>query len=1004
MVSRLEDLCGIQFAIELANELEFKKENLRLPDLDFDRSLWYDGNEPWFENMEMKVLEALEKLPFGLREKIPISVVIFCLTQSIEWAKFHNEEFDLPFDYSCSFLRSSFFTSKGILNEEKAAREIIKDNELSPSLKFCIACHYCLSDVIPDLWEQLPEDKRPKIENKVFKNGFCIGGRNEMADIWSYLLLRELQMIMEKTDDSFSLYKFKKTFDNESFRNCSDVAFKKCFEELSESEKEEAVIFTRDKFNYFLVNMETFGYYESDTNPVLFTLQLLLPFQKYLEIAIFFLRNLNERQLKVFFQPVMLHYVLFHLLSWPYQHMFMNVMSQFWEVLPKIEFCLLLRRIVRLMKNKSSSRLCNYHNILRDFWIQSSSSLRTFFFILEGIFKRDMLSVRLAPYENDDDGDCYFITDIVPDSEQLGSWYVIYNLFDSPFTIEDEKFIRLIFSSATLEEKFDIVRLQGNRIGKISFETCDLRRIDLFIECCVPKRRIKSFKKKLFNDEYVKEVLLLLILDNKGKEFQKILNWAFSLEKIKEWLQNFLYVRQEWKLPLYSCKKVKCIDKSLEWALSANEIQNLKKGLILDMGDIVCHFKHSLSKGDFQDIDFFLEWIFSSEIEMVKFKKDLIFESIRYIDNSFLSSGLSSLKKLIKWSALSKEEGKDFKRRLSFSEKVIEYYRNLVAQRQLCKANAFIRWAELTETEVKNFKRLLVFNAEGNIFSSCVSFILNGKGDFVKKLINWTQFSKEEVREFYSLLTDELNLYTLITEENTKLNDIKKIFNGFPLSEKEIERHKKDILFKSINLIEYFVMENRWDEMEELLGWCFSSETEIGEFKKKIPLKINNIIFLNLILCLRFEDVDKFFTWTGVHNSLKKRLLKKIIYDSRVYQIILRGFISTSIIEGLLNFLSANYLLSNEWKESFLTWYDFRKRRYCSDANCHKIRRPDIEGFEVHLDYHRLCDGCRSFIENSKRFIKLVDEHNNKLKVRPKRKLKSFLQINSTETKRSRHC
>ncbi|KAL7631914.1 UNVERIFIED_CONTAM: hypothetical protein RMT77_017775 [Armadillidium vulgare] len=65
MVSRLEDLCGIQMAIEFANKLEVKKEILRLPDLDLDDSLWYDESEPWFENMEKKVLDELKKLPFG---------------------------------------------------------------------------------------------------------------------------------------------------------------------------------------------------------------------------------------------------------------------------------------------------------------------------------------------------------------------------------------------------------------------------------------------------------------------------------------------------------------------------------------------------------------------------------------------------------------------------------------------------------------------------------------------------------------------------------------------------------------------------------------------------------------------------------------------------------------------------------------------------------------------------------------------------------------------------
>ncbi|KAL7634645.1 UNVERIFIED_CONTAM: hypothetical protein RMT77_015022 [Armadillidium vulgare] len=703
MVSRLEDLCGIQMAIELANELEFKKEILILPDLHLLGNSWFKESELWFENMEKKVLDELEKFPFGLREKIPIPVVIFCLTQSIEWAKFYKKEFDLSFDYSCSFLKSSLFTSKGILNKEKAAREILKDTELSPSLKFCIACHYCFSDVIPVLWEQLPEDKRPKMKNKVFENGFSIDRRNEMADLWSYSLLGQLEILMEEEDDSFSLYKLKKTLYNVSSRNCNDVAFKKCFEELNESEKEEAAIYTIDILWHFLMKRKIF---ERNANPVMYPLQLFLPFQKYLEIAIFLLHHLDKGQVKKFFKPPSLYYVLFHLLSWPYQHMFMDIVNQFWEVLPKFGFCLLLHRIVSLIKNKSSSNLCDYHNILKDFWIQSSPSLKRFFFRLEGIYKTDILSA--FTYEERED---YCISILHSDFKfsdiSQGTSYVICELFESPFTIEDEKILRLIFSSATTEEKSDIVWLQGHRIGKISFEDCELRRIDLFIEYCVPKGEIESFKKEIFNYDDVKKAFLFSVLCSVGKEFQNILNWAFSAEEAKEWLKNFFlfYVRREWLYFFCPCKDLKCIDKSLEIALSSNEIENFKKSLVLDVGSFARYFKFCLLDEDFQEIVFCLEWIFSSEIEMVKYKKDLAFEMVHRVDEIFLSNGLSLLKKFIEWISLSEEEGKDFRRQVALSEEVIDFYSKLVAERQLNEVDAFIRWAELTETEVKNFMK-----------------------------------------------------------------------------------------------------------------------------------------------------------------------------------------------------------------------------------------------------------------------------------------------------------
>ena len=56
---------------------------------------------------------------------------------------------------------------------------------------------------------------------------------------------------------------------------------------------------------------------------------------------------------------------------------------------------------------------------------------------------------------------------------------------------------------------------------------------------------------------------------------------------------------------------------------------------------------------------------------MIKYKKEFAFEMVRQMDQSFLSNDLSSLKKFIEWSALSEEEGKDFRRQVALSDKVI---------------------------------------------------------------------------------------------------------------------------------------------------------------------------------------------------------------------------------------------------------------------------------------------------------------------------------------------
>lgn len=198
----------------------------------------------------------------------------------------------------------------------------------------------------------------------------------------------------------------------------------------------------------------------------------------------------------------------------------------------------------------------------------------------------------------------------------------------------------------------------------------------------------------------------------------------------------------------------------------------------------------------------------------------------------------------------------------------------------------FIWWAELTETEVKDFKKRIVFDKGSHVLPACVSFTVNGEEDFINKLLSWSQFSKKEVENFYSILLEKLDQYFENTETNTKLVNIKHFMSGFSLSEEEIKGHKKKLVSGSGNIVAFLIVRNRWDEVEELLDLCFSSsEKEIIEFKEKLPFKVSKMC-LDLILNKKFDDVDKFFTWTGIHHSLKKRVLRSTVFDDRIFQMV----------------------------------------------------------------------------------------------------------------------
>lgn len=149
MASSLEELCSSVVVVSICTIPDVKK-------LIFDRAFkplhFFPEFEDWKHLFQERILtENCISLPPGLLKIIPKYLITFVGIQMLKWGQFMELKFGLTLEYIQNFLRSSFFTPKGKINEIMAAIELVKDSGLSVFVRYKISCYYYLTDFIPVL-------------------------------------------------------------------------------------------------------------------------------------------------------------------------------------------------------------------------------------------------------------------------------------------------------------------------------------------------------------------------------------------------------------------------------------------------------------------------------------------------------------------------------------------------------------------------------------------------------------------------------------------------------------------------------------------------------------------------------------------------------------------------------------------------------------------------------------------------------------------------------------
>ncbi|GFY52659.1 ANK_REP_REGION domain-containing protein [Trichonephila inaurata madagascariensis] len=198
------------------------------------------------------------------------------------------------------FMSMISWTILGIIDEKKTAEAVIKDENLSLTKRYEIACTYCLENEIPMLWSKLPkENKTHYFDARAPLYTFPI--------YWAYHMKMELNILDKKIQEKFPRSSNSHCFGvNFAFATVNLPAFEYFLGKFNAKEKD-------TKFQAFFRYLEVTEEARSiDTYTC--------------DITYFLLSQMNENQRTYIFKNYAF-YILKRFLEFPYQGFFLEIES-----------------------------------------------------------------------------------------------------------------------------------------------------------------------------------------------------------------------------------------------------------------------------------------------------------------------------------------------------------------------------------------------------------------------------------------------------------------------------------------------------------------------------------------------------------------------------------------------------------------------------------------------------------------------------------------------------
>lgn len=421
--------------------------------------------EQWLNITDIILAKAQQlPLPELLKEKTLVFVrAVDC--QIVNWIDYHRVELHLNIGLPDEFC----WTSQGLVDKKKTAEVLVKDEDIDITVRYQLACIYCLEGDIWELWDKIPEDRKQDFYRKDDPTSVS---QLELVVLWTYDIKGEIakmeSMIERKLNRRCSPYLYAFLHAAEHGNRAAVEYF---LQKLTSAERNEFFIRTATSVAISHHNEEFLKEYFSDILCVLLS------------------QMEEEQQVEVFKKEPLC--VLECFLDWPRQIFFMEMASRMWNFLPSYSYSVLLQVIID--KSRDGCKDFNYQELFREMWQQSPKTHKEYIF----------------------------------------NHFIFNSLISALFKIRDENNIKLILQDTTcIRKKRFICSCDGELCCVNLIDSEEWGLLKFFIqECLSSKEEVITFKKRFrkwsldvhFKSESRKMKLdkFFLLLDDIVGEFDK---------------------------------------------------------------------------------------------------------------------------------------------------------------------------------------------------------------------------------------------------------------------------------------------------------------------------------------------------------------------------------------------------------------------------------------------------------------------------------------------------
>ncbi|KAL7639625.1 UNVERIFIED_CONTAM: hypothetical protein RMT77_010126 [Armadillidium vulgare] len=554
MAESLQTICGIPVLVELSNHPAVKVHIFST-----SATVLYDSaiaRYQWNGHLQEVLSEVLKNFNALLKLIFPKDQIKFVGIEMLKWEDNVQEHFGIPTKFSQNFMKSSLFTSKGFIDEEKAARELINEPTISVFLKYKISCHYFLEDDILNLYEDL-RNNEPN-----FKEMLSNLSPKTPIVMWSEYL--------DKTRYASSQYQpsithiFKVNSFSYGMENKKVAAVKFSLGLKEESRKSEMEINEEEKvvYNSFCKCMRWVANYLDEDGASYYSL-LSKDFAAHYNLIQYFISLMTKEELKdILIKEDLTFNTLYCFLHWPHQYQFMEIAQLMFESLKENYFEKLIFLIITFIHEECICWSYNSRQLLKKFWIESPSRLKRYIICRETEFNESTLHK-----------------------------YVIEQLFFiSNFTSDDINNVYLILKEASPIEKKNIYKIQSKRICN---ELCSLGHFkiaDFFFKVMdIDEETCRKFKK----DCALKFFLMILqSAENIKIVDDEFFKWVVGTDDIDELKAKIFYELNQFERIEFLFLDFKeesqfCRNKILKLFLKTDDkIENWKTKILSDIDSV----------------------------------------------------------------------------------------------------------------------------------------------------------------------------------------------------------------------------------------------------------------------------------------------------------------------------------------------------------------------------------------------------------------------------------